>query len=96
MAPIDLLDVGLWQISNLLKKKKSVSVKCSKTRYAYISFYFFLKLKYSWFIMFKVYSKVIKLYVYKYIERQIIYVFFRFLSITGYYKILKIVTCAIE
>lgn len=46
--------------------------------------------------MFKLYSKVIKLYIYKYIERQIIYVVFRFLSITGYYKILKIVACAIE
>ena len=45
--------------------------------------------------MFQVYSNVIQLYIYKYIERQIIY-FFRFLSITGYYKILKVVTCAIE
>ena len=42
--------------------------------------------------MFQVYSKVIQLYIYKYIERQIIY-FFRFLSITRYYKILKSYLC---
>ena len=39
--------------------------------------------------MFQVYSKVIQLYIY-------IFFFYRFFPIIGYYKILDIVSCAIQ
>ena len=49
------------------------------------------KVKYTWFTVFQVYSKMIQLYI-----SYAIHIFFRFFSITiGYYKILNIVPSAI-
>ena len=71
----------------------------------------FFKLKYSWFIIFQVYSKVIWIYIlymciyimhihvfmYIYTCICIIYIFFfRFFSFIGYHKILNIVPCAVQ
>ena len=60
----------------------------SDTNWGFYSSILFFKLKYGWFIMFQVYSKVIQFGI------SIIF-FFRFFSIIGYYKILNIVPCAI-
>ena len=37
MTLIDLLNTGLWQTFNLLKKKKAISAKHNKAKYDYIS-----------------------------------------------------------
>ena len=42
------------------------------------------------------YSKVIQLYIYTYIAYTYQYIYFRFFYIIGYYKILNIVSCAIQ
>ena len=51
---------------------------CRGSTTQFILFLIFKELKYSWFITFQVYSKVIQLF------------FFIFFSVTGYYKILNI------
>ena len=45
---------------------------------------------------FQVYSKVIQIYLYISIYLYLYLFFFRFFSIIGYYKILNIVSCAIQ
>ena len=46
--------------------------------------------------MFEVYRKVIQLYIYIYICIHMYIFFFRFFSIIDYYKILNIVSCAVQ
>ena len=68
----------------------------------YLSLFFLIfsfLLKYSWFTIFQVYSKVIQFFIYTYIYHLYIYIYiteFQILHITGYYKILNSSLCYTE